>query len=85
MIKVIGTKGATRFSYRDWVNNTPAEVHTQTYLAYPYSIHSVGEYFINKVIREGQSPLSSLQDAVISERMVEACYESIKTGKHIKL
>jgi len=85
MVKVIGTKGATRFSYRDWVNNTPAEVHTQTYLAYPYSIHAVGEYFINKVIREDQPPLSSLQDAVIGERIVEACYESIETGKHIKL
>ena len=35
MIKVIGTKGATRYSYRDWVENTPAVVHSQTYSAYP--------------------------------------------------
>ena len=33
MIKLIGTKGATRYSYRDWVENTPAVVHSQTYSA----------------------------------------------------
>ncbi|MEM7393604.1 MAG: Gfo/Idh/MocA family oxidoreductase, partial [Verrucomicrobiota bacterium] len=64
MIKVVGTKGATRFSYRDWVENTPAVVHSQTYWAYPYSIKRVGDYFINRCLRNGEPPLSSIEDAI---------------------
>ena len=48
MIKVIGTKGATRYSYRDWVENTPAVVHSQTYSAYPYTIRSMGNISSNR-------------------------------------
>ena len=54
MIKVIGTKGATRYSYRDWVENTPAVVHSQTYSAYPYTIRETGKYFLENVIGLGE-------------------------------
>ncbi|MGE4550875.1 MAG: Gfo/Idh/MocA family oxidoreductase, partial [Opitutales bacterium] len=62
MIKVIGTKGATRYSYRDWVENTPAVVHSQTYSAYPYTIRATGRHFIEEVIGKGEKPLSTLDD-----------------------
>jgi predicted dehydrogenase len=85
MIKVMGTRGATRFSYRDWVDNTPAEVHSQTYLAYPFSIKSTGRHFIEQVVLRGAQPLSSLEDAITCEKIVEASYASVEKGQHIDL
>ncbi len=83
MIKVIGTRGATRYSYRDWVENTPAIVHSQTYSAYPYTIRSVGRYFIEECIGNGRPPLSSMQDAVTSLRLIEAIEASVEEGRHV--
>ncbi len=85
MIKVIGTKGSTRYSYRDWVENTPATVHSQTYSAYPYTIRQTGQYFLEKVVREGAAPLSTLDDAITCQRMIEGCEASIEQGRHISL
>jgi len=83
MIKVIGQKGATRFSYRDWVENTPAVVHSQTYSCYPYSIRNVGGHFLTRCLRGGESPLSTLEDAVMAQRMVEAAEKSAAEGVHV--
>ncbi|MBT8185330.1 MAG: Gfo/Idh/MocA family oxidoreductase [Eudoraea sp.] len=83
IIKVIGTKGSTRYSYRDWVINTRHGAHSQTYYAYPESIKNTATHFINKVIKEGEHPLSSLQDAISCQRIIEACEQSVAEGLHI--
>jgi predicted dehydrogenase len=85
LIKVIGTKGATRFSYRDWVENKPAVVHSQTYSAYPYSIRNTVTHFIDRCIRHGDAPLSSINDAITSQRIIEACEASVAEGRHVRL
>ena len=85
MVKVIGTKGATRFSYRDWVENTPAVVHSQTYSAYPYSIYQEVDYFINRCIRAGEKPLSSLEDAIMAQKIIEASEVSVEEQRHIQI
>ena len=85
MIKVIGTKGATRYSYRDWVENTPAIVHSQTYSAYPYTIRETGKYFLENVIGLGEKPLSSLDDAITCMKMIEACELSVAEDRHIQI
>lgn len=85
MIKVVGQKGATRFSYRDWVENTPAVVHSQTYSCYPYSIRNVSKHFLDKTVRQGIPPLSSLQDAITAQKMVEAAEKSVAEGVHVQM
>ncbi len=85
LIKVIGTKGASRFSYRDWVENKPAVVHSQTYSAYPYSIRNTVVHFIDRCIRRGEAPLSSLADAMTCQRIIEACEASVAEERHIRL
>ena len=85
MIKVIGTKGATRYSYRDWVENTPAVVHSQTYSAYPYTIRSMGVHFLEEVIAKGKKPLSTLDDAITCMRIIEACEKSVEERSHVAL
>ena len=81
MIKVIGQNGATRFSYRDWVENKPGIVHSHTFSTYPYSIKNVTTHFLNKTIRQGVPPLSSIADAVTSQKIVEAA-EASALGEH---
>ena len=85
MIKLIGTKGATRYSYRDWVENTPAVVHSQTYSAYPYTIRETGKHFLERVIGHGEEPLSSLDDAITCMKMIEACELSVSEDRHIRI
>ena len=85
MIKVIGTKGATRFSYRDWVENTPAVVHSQTYSAYPDSIESTVRYFLDRCIRRGEAPRSTLTDAITCQRLIEACELAIAERRIVDL
>jgi predicted dehydrogenase len=84
MIKVIGTKGSTRYSYRDWVINERNGAHSQTYHCYPESIKNTATHFIDQVIRKGESPLSSLQDAITCQHIIEACERSEKEGIHVK-
>ncbi|MCB0669033.1 MAG: Gfo/Idh/MocA family oxidoreductase [Saprospiraceae bacterium] len=85
MIKLIGTKGATRYSYRDWVENTPAQVHSQTYSAYPYTILNADRFFIEQCVMAGKEPLSTLDDAIVAQKMVEAVEASIKDEQTVAL
>ena len=85
MIKLIGTKGATRYSYRDWVENTPAVVHSQTYSAYPYTIRETGKNFLESVVGRGEQALSTLDDAITCMKMIEACENSVAENRHIEI
>ena len=83
IIKVIGTKGSSRYSYRDWVINDRNGAHSQTYYAYPESIKNTATHFINRVIKKGEEPLSSLEDAISCQRIIEACEKSDAEGVHV--
>ena len=85
MVKVIGTKGATRFSYRDWVENTPAVVHSQTYSAYDYSIANIGRFFLENCLRRGEAPLSTLEDAISAQMIIEGIETAISEKRHVPL
>lgn len=85
IIKVIGTKGSTRYSYRDWVINDRNGAHSQTYQCYPESIKNTTTHFINNVLRQGEAPLSSIEDAITCQRVIEACELSVTEGIHVKL
>lgn len=78
MVKVIGTGGSTRYSYRDHVEIKPGLVHSQTYTAYAGSIVNEVRHFVENCIRRGESPLSTMADAVTAQKMIEACERSIR-------
>ena len=42
-------------------------------------------HFINNVLREGEAPLSSIEDAITCQRVIEACELSVDEGIHVKL
>ena len=85
IIKVIGTKGSTRYSYRDWVINARNGAHSQTYHCYPESIKNTATHFINNVLRNNEAPLSSLKDAITCQRIIEACEKSVEEGIHVNI
>lgn len=85
IIKVIGTKGSTRYSYRDFVINDRNGAHSQTYQNYPESIKNTAIHFINRVVRNGEEPLSSLRDAITCQEIIEACEKSVKEGVHVQM
>ncbi|MEZ6141028.1 MAG: Gfo/Idh/MocA family oxidoreductase [Zavarzinella sp.] len=85
MVKVIGTAGSTRYSYRDHVEIKPGLVHSQTYTAYQGSVMNEVKYFIQESIFRGLPPLSTLDDAITAQKMIEACEQSIATNSVVTL
>ncbi|MCP4977019.1 MAG: Gfo/Idh/MocA family oxidoreductase [Maribacter sp.] len=85
IIKVIGTKGSTRYSYRDFVINDRNGAHSQTYQCYPESIKNTATHFIYNVLGNGEEPLSSINDAITCQRIIEACEKSVEQGIHVSL
>lgn len=85
IIKVMGTKGSTRYSYRDWVINDRNGAHSQTYQCYPETIKNTAIHFIENVIGKGEAPLSSIEDAITCQEIIEACEKSVEERKHIDL
>jgi predicted dehydrogenase len=85
MVKVIGTGGSTRYSYRDHVEIKPGLVHSQTYTAYAGSIMNEVRHFLDGCVRRGEAPLSTMADAVTAQRMIEACEKSIREGGVVTL
>ena len=85
IVKVIGTEGATRYSYRDWVEYRPGEVHSQVYTAYHQSICNEVDHFVNGCIGRGMTPLSTLDDAVVAHQIVQAAEHAAETGETARL
>lgn len=85
MVKVIGTAGSTRYSYRDHVEIKPGLVHSQTYTAYQGSITNEVKHFLIDCLRHGAKPLSTLEDAITAQQLIEACEKSIAEKSVVKL
>jgi predicted dehydrogenase len=79
MVKVIGTAGTTRYTYQDWVEIKKGYAHSHTYTAYQGSINNEVSHFVN-VCLNGGKPLSSLEDAILAQKVVEASEKSIADG-----
>ncbi len=85
MVKVIGTAGSTRYSYRDHVEIKPGLVHSQTYTAYQGSVMNEVRHFLVDCLRLDAQPLSTLADAVTAQKMIEAAEESIRNKSVVTL
>ena len=84
-IRVIGTGGSTRYSYQDWVESKPGTVHSRTYTAYLGSIRNEVDFLVNHCIRNGERPLSTLDDARSAQKMIESIEASIEQGRMIEV
>lgn len=84
-VKVLGSKGSARYSYNDWVVNQAAAVHSHTYVPYPETIRAEVRHFLGQCVQRGQPPLSTIDDAIRCQRMIEAIEHSIAHSKHVPL
>lgn len=85
VIKVIGTEGATRFSYRDWVENKPGPVHSHTFSAYEDHIRAEVLHFVRACAGDSSAMLSGIDDAIICQQIIEACERSIAERSEIEI
>src|SRR5882724_446363 len=85
MVKVIGTAGSTRYSYRDHVEIKPGLVHSQTYTAYQGSVMNEVRHFLVDCLRHGAAPLSTMADAATAQKMIEATERSVRSRSVVKL
>ena len=85
MVKAIGTAGSTSYSYRSWVELKPGLVHSQTYSAYQGSIDNEVRHFVEACVGRGEPPLSTLDDAIAAQRIVEAAERSADDERVVQL
>jgi len=85
LVKVIGTDGATRFSYRDWVENKPGVVHSHTWSAYEHHIREEVRYFVEECIGHGAQAISTVDDAILCQKIIEAAELSILEKREVSL
>jgi predicted dehydrogenase len=84
-VKVIGSRGATRYSYNDWVQNARTMVHSHTYEPYPHTITATDEHFVERVIQRGEQPLSTLDHAITAQKLLDAAEQSWTERRHITI
>ena len=84
-VRVIGTEGSTRYSYRDWVEIKPQAAHSQTYTAYLGSIRNEVDYFVNRCVAKSEQPLSTLGDAITAQKMIECIEAAVEQGRVMEL
>ena len=82
LVKVIGTAGGTRYTYQDWVEAKKGIAHSRTYTAYQGTITNEVRHFLD-ICRFGGAPRSTMEDAVITQKMIEAIERSIETGQTV--
>ena len=85
LVKVLGTEGSTRFAYNDWVENKQAIVHSHTYSAYHYHIQNEDRFFVEECVGKGTPPPSTIDDAILCHRLIEAAEQSVSEGREIAL
>jgi predicted dehydrogenase len=84
LVKVIGTAGTVRYTYQDWVEVKKGISHSHTYTAYQETITNEDRYFV-EICLKGGAPRSSLDDAIVAQKTVEAVERSISRGITVEI
>jgi predicted dehydrogenase len=84
LVKVIGTAGTVRYTYQDWVEIKKGYSHSHTYTAYQATISNEDACFVD-LVRKGGQPLSSMDDAITAQKVIEGCEKSIAEGLTVEI
>jgi predicted dehydrogenase len=84
LVKVIGAAGTVRYTYQDWVEVKKGISHSHTYTAYQETITNEDRYFVEVCLKGGE-PRSSLDDAIVAQKTVEAVERSISKGLTVEI
>lgn len=85
MVKVLGTKGGCNYNYNDFVVNAKHIVHSHTYAAYPYAVETESDFFTDDVLRQGKRAKSTMDNAIMCQKIIEASELSVAERRHVDL
>lgn len=85
LFKVLGTKGGGMYSWRDSIITEAGVGLSWRYPAYESSIAQEVDYVVRCCILDGEPPLSTLDDALTAQAIIEAAEESIQSGRTITI
>ncbi|MHB8278436.1 MAG: Gfo/Idh/MocA family protein [Candidatus Humimicrobiaceae bacterium] len=77
LIKVIGTEGSARYTWQDWVLAKKGITHSKLFVGYQGGIINEVNHFIDICINGGE-PLSTINDAIKAQMIMEAVELSIE-------
>jgi len=80
LYKILGTRGGLTYSWNEAQFNDPGGP-AWGLPCYEDGFRGEIDHFINRAIRQGEQPLSSLEDAVDALQIIEAAERSAKNGK----
>jgi predicted dehydrogenase len=81
--KILGTKGGSLYSWRDAVIMAPGAGLSWRYLAYEESFLHEVDYFVHRCVLGREQPLSTMQNAVTAQMLIESAEEALCTGRTI--
>jgi len=84
LIKVIGTEGSARYTWQDWVLAKKGITHSKEYVGYPEAIINEVNHFIDICINGGE-PLSTIDDVIRAQMIMEAIELSIENKRSVEL
>jgi predicted dehydrogenase len=85
LFKILGTHGGGVYNWRDSVILNGGAGLAWRYPAYEESFVHEWHYFVHEAINQGQLPLSTLDDAIVAQSLIEAAEQSIATKRTIPL
>jgi predicted dehydrogenase len=85
LYKVLGSGGGGMYSWRDSVVLQSAAGLSWRYPAYEDSFIQEIDTIVTQCILGGEQPLSTLEDAVVAQQLIEAAEEALETGRVIDL
>jgi predicted dehydrogenase len=85
MVKILGTKGGGMHTWREGVNNRQVGTHPETWIPYDESYEFLADHLINSVILGTGTPLSTIEDAVDTQLILDAAIRSAADGEQIVL
>ncbi|WP_243734986.1 Gfo/Idh/MocA family protein [Paenibacillus turpanensis] len=85
MVKILGTEGGGFHTWREGVNTKQVGTHPETWLPYDESYELEAEHLVNRVLIGGEKPLSTIEDAVDAQVLLEAIQQSVRTGAAVEV
>ncbi len=85
LFRVLGPQGGAVYNWRDSVVLNSGAGLAWRYPAYEDSFIHEWHYLVHEAINQGHPPLSTLDDAIVAQSLIEAAEESIATKRTIPL
>ncbi len=85
LVKVLGTRGGVQHSWRDAFFQRPLATMSWGIAAYEESFVYEDRHFLAACRGQGESPLSTMEDAAVAQELIEAAETALTEGRTVTL